>query len=189
MSPFSRIICKFVLKHTSSFSNIICEFSNIFPSSLASSWLAGWRRVSARGKWVDTSPNYSPPEDLCYPPTNKLTKFSSPAHATHCSPASLGLAPTIINSEQTSLVIISHTLNLDIKGNYAGGKPLIGERVDLIWASIAFSACCKSWAEPPVSGVVEIRELADHHHHLCLSQIQQFSILSVIAQRQAHGRK
>ena len=87
----SRLICKFVLKHTSSFSNIICEFSNIFPSSLASSWLAGWRRVSARGKWVDTFPNYSPPEDLCYPPTNKLTKFSSPAHATHCSTAFLGL--------------------------------------------------------------------------------------------------
>ena len=85
----SRLICKFVLKHTSSFSNIICEFSNIFPSSLASSWLAGWRRVSARGKWVDTFPNYSPPEDLCYPPTNKLTKFSSPAHATHCTTASL----------------------------------------------------------------------------------------------------
>ena len=101
-----RLICKFVLKHTSSFSNIICEFSNIFPSSLASSWLAGWRRVSARGKWVDTSPNYSPPEDLCYPPTNKLTKFSSPAHATHCAPASLGLVPTFINSEQTSLVIL-----------------------------------------------------------------------------------
>ena len=86
-----RKLCKFVLKHTSSFSNIICEFSNIFPSSLASSWLAGWRRVSARGKWVDTFPNYSPPEDLCYPPTNKLTKFSSPAHATatHCAPAAL----------------------------------------------------------------------------------------------------
>ena len=56
----------------------------------ASSRLAGWRRVSARGKWVDTFPNYSPPEDLCYPPTNKLTKFSSPAHATHCTPAYLG---------------------------------------------------------------------------------------------------
>ena len=82
----SSLTCKFAFKHVSSFSNIICEFSNIFPSFEPH---LGWRRVSARGKWVDTFPNYSPPEDLCYPPTNKLTKFSSPAHATHCTPAYL----------------------------------------------------------------------------------------------------
>ena len=102
-----------------------------FSQLRASSRLAGWRRVSARGKWVDTFPNYSPPEDLCYPPTNKLTKFSSPAHATHCTPANLA-RPCARHQHLTvkkSLLILFTLSQSGHQGNYYAviEKSLLGE--------------------------------------------------------------